>query len=320
MQGRDEEMKKILAVLSVCAVISALIGAVPDAVESSVPASATLRASVRSYNETVSGSGSVTYIGQRDITSALPLVIERYNVSEGDMVSVGDTIAQVDKQGTASLIESLGQVSQLAVAAANLSTAISLIPDTVTADCSGRVISIAGSGAAIESGYSIATVAGSDSLVIEAAVSELDIAKVSVGQKAVFSCAAYPDDVFTGVVSGIASAARSQYSGAVLETVVDIQITPDSADERLKSGLSADVEIQLSEPRKICVVPYSAVGQDDGGEFVYVYENGSAERRSVFTGAEFSDGTEIIKGITEQDIVFDSPEDIEGRNFIRVEE
>ena len=313
-------MKKILAVLSVCTVLAALAGAVPEAVESAVPAAATVKASTRSYNETVSGSGSLTYIGQRDITSALPLVIKRFCVAEGDSVSVGDTVALVDKEGTASLIESLGQVSQLAVAAANLSTAVSLIPEKVSADCSGRVISTAADGAAVESGYSIATVAGTDYLVVSAAVSENDIARVAEGQQVLFRCAAYPDDIFTGTVSRIASAARNQYNGAVLETVVDILVTPDEPDERLRSGLSADIEVQLSDPRKICVLPYSAIGQDEAGEFVYVYENGEAVRRNIFTGAEFSDGTEVIKGVTAQDVIFSSPEEIEGRSYIRIED
>lgn len=313
-------MKKILAVLSVCTVLAALAGAVPEAVESAVPAAATVKASTRSYNETVSGSGSLTYIGQRDITSALPLVIKRFCVAEGDSVSVGDTVALVDKEGTASLIESLGQVSQLAVAAANLSTAVSLIPEKVSADCSGRVISTAADGAAVESGYSIATVAGTDYLVVSAAVSENDIARVAEGQQVLFRCAAYPDDIFTGTVSRIASAARNQYNGAVLETVVDILVTPDEPDERLRSGLSADIEVQLSDPRKICVLPYSAIGQDEAGEYVYVYENGEAVRRNIFTGAEFSDGAEVIKGVTAQDVVFSSPEEIAGRSFIRIEE
>ena len=172
----------------------------------------------------------------------------------------------------------------------------------------------------MESGYSIATVAGTDYLVVSAAVSENDIARVAEGQQVLFRCAAYPDDIFTGTVSRIASAARNQYNGAVLETVVDILVTPDEPDERLRSGLSADIEVQLSDPRKICVLPYSAIGQDEAGEYVYVYENGEAVRRNIFTGAEFSDGAEVIKGVTAQDVVFSSPEEIAGRSFIRIEE
>lgn len=313
-------MKKAAVVLGSCMVVALLAGAVPDAVESAVPTLKTVYASVRDYTECVTGKGALTYLSQGDVTSALPLVIERFVVEEGDVVSVGDTLAVVDREATASMIESLGQVSQLAVAAANLSTAVALIPDTVTADREGRVLSVAGNGAAVESGYSIACIAGSDELAVSAAISELDIAKVKVGQRVNFTCSAYPETVFTGSVSKIASAARNQYSGAVLETVVDILIKPDERDERLRSGLTTEVYVLLGEPRKICVLPYEVIEQDERGEYIYVYEDGEAVRRNVFTGAEFVDGTEIISGVEPAEPVFASPSEVAGRSFIRMEE
>ena len=311
-------MKKAVAILGVGAVLAVIAGAVPHAVESATPVSETLRASVRNYNESVVGTGELTYLGQHEITSSLPLVIEKLLVRAGDTVSVGDTIATIDRESSAALIESLGQISALAISATNLSTAVALLPERITSDCSGRVISVSNSGQAVQSGYSIATVAQTEELAVMAAVSELDIAKVAVGQDVQFCLAAYPDDVFFGKVSDIAQAARSQYNGAVLETVVDVTITPDESDERMKSGLSAEVEIQLSAPRSICVLPYSAIAQDDTGEYVYVYENGRAVRRDVFTGAEFADGTEIKKGVSASDIVFQNPQEIADRNYIRI--
>lgn len=316
-------MKKAIIILGIAVILAMIAGAIPQAVESSTPVIETLRAETRSYTETVNGNGELSYSGQRDITSALPLVIEKFDVAEGDIVAVGDPIATVDRESSAALIESLGQVKALAVSAANLSTAVSLLPERIISDCAGRVISTGGSGRAIQSGYSIATVAQTEDLTVTAAVSELNIAKVFEGQKVNFTLAAYPDDVFTGTVSKISEAARNQYNGAVLETVVDVTITPDSPyseDERLKSGLSADVEIQLSNPRKICVVPYSAIAQDEMGEYVYVYEDGKAVRHDIFTGVEFADGTEVRKGVTETDIIFENPDEINEKTRIKIAE
>lgn len=313
-------MKKAVAVLGIGTVLAVAVGAVPRAVESATPVSETLRASVRSYNESVTGAGELTYLGQHEITSSLPLVIEKLLVRDGDIVEVGDTVAIIDRESSAALIESLGQVSALAISATNLSTAVALLPEKITSDCSGRVISAANSGQAVQSGYSIVTVAQTEELAVTAAISELDIAKVAVGQNVRFNLAAYPDEAFSGKVSAISQAARSQYNGAVLETVVDVTVTPDDPDERLKSGLSAEVEIQLSEPRSICVLPYSAIAQDDTGEYVYVYENGRAVRRDVFTGAEFADGTEVRTGVSANDIVFQDPQEIADRSYIRVAE
>ncbi len=313
-------MNKAVMVLGICVITAILISGIPRAVESATPISETLRADVRSYNESVMGSGELSYLGQHEITSSLPLVLEKLLVAEGDMVSVGDTVAKVDRKSSAALIESLGRVKSLAIPASELSTAIALLPETVTADCSGRVISTAQAGRAVQSGGSIVTVSQSNTLAVTAAISELDIAKVEPGQRVKFTPAAYPEEEFYGTVAAIASSARSQYNGAVLETVVDVTITPDRHDERLKSGLTADVEIMLSEPRAVLVLPYSAVGQDDDGEYVYVYENSRAVRRSVSTGAEFTDGTEITAGITAEDVIFGDPEEIANRSHIKIAE
>ena len=313
-------MKKYIALAIACAALAAGVSYLPTAVEASVPAAVSISPTEVYYSESVNTSGTLCYIGQGDVTSALPLVLSEFEVEEGDHVEVGDVIARVDRKASETFISSLGKVSQLAAATASLSTAMSLIPEEITADRSGTVISTAGAGAAVESGTSIATIAGTDSLVLTSAVSELNIARIQPGQPVEFTLSAYPDDVFTGTVSKIAGSARSQYSGAVLETVVDVLISPDTTDPRLCSGLTADVRFQLSDPRKICVLPYNAIGQDEEGEYVYLLEDGAAVKHKIFTGAEFSDGTEVIKGATINDKVFLDPEDISLSKYVRIEQ
>ena len=313
-------MKKYIALAIACAALAAGVSYLPAAVEASVPAAVSISPTEVYYSESVNTSGTLCYIGQGDVTSALPLVLSEFEVEEGDHVEVGDVIARVDRKASETFISSLGKVSQLAAATASLSTAMSLIPEEITADRSGTVFSTAGAGAAVESGTSIATIAGTDSLVLTSAVSELNIARIHPGQPVEFTLSAYPDDVFTGTVSKIAGSARSQYSGAVLETVVDVLISPDSTDPRHRSGLTADVRFQLSDPRKICVLPYNAIGQDEEGEYVYLLEDGAAVKHKIFTGAEFSDGTEVIKGATINDKVFLDPEDISLSKYVRIEQ
>lgn len=313
-------MKKYIALAIACAALAAGVSYLPAAVEASVPAAVSISPTEVYYSESVNTSGTLCYIGQGDVTSALPLVLSEFEVEEGDHVEVGDVIARVDRKASETFISSLGKVSQLAAATASLSTAMSLIPEEITADRSGTLISTAGAGAAVESGTSIATIAGTDSLVLTSAVSELNIARIQPGQPVEFTLSAYPDDVFTGTVSKIAGSARSQYSGAVLETVVDVLISPDTTDPRLRSGLTADVRFQLSDPRKICVLPYNAIGQDEEGEYVYLLEDGAAVKHKIFTGAEFSDGTEVIKGATINDKVFLDPEDISLSRYVRIEQ
>ncbi len=312
-------MKKAAMVLLGFAVLSAGICTIPDAAINSLPVSSVISAKTVSYAKTLQSNGVLSYIGQTEITSSLPLVIQKYHVTEGDRVTAGDIIATIDKKATRSLIESLGQLSSIAIPAANLSTAVSLIPDEITADTTGTVLAIAGIGSAVQAGSSICSVATSDALILTAPVSEMYISDVQLGQTVSFALSAYPDESFTGTVSSIATAARSRYSGSVLETVIDVTISPDTFDQRMKSGLTAEVCFTLTEPKNICVLSYEAIGQDSGGEYVYVYENGKAIKRKIFTGAEFTDGAEIIKGVSEEELVFIAPENISENSYIRME-
>ncbi|MBQ9948963.1 MAG: HlyD family efflux transporter periplasmic adaptor subunit [Oscillospiraceae bacterium] len=313
-------MKKIITVVCICAVLTAAVSAAPEAAVSAAPAAEVISPHNVMYSETITSPGTLSFVGQSEMTSALPLVIERFTVSEGDHVTAGDTIAIVDREGSASFLESLGQLPQLAVAAANLSTAAALIPEAITADRSGRILSVAGTGAGVEAGSSIASVASTDDLIITAPVSEQYISQIYEGMSVRFTLTALPEELFYGTVSVISSAAHSRYSGSVLETVVDVTVTPNNYDERFKTGLSADVTFTVTEPREICVLSYEAIGQDEGGEYVYIYENGKACRRKIFTGVEFSDGTEIIKGVTAEDSVFVSPEKLSDSPYIRMEQ
>lgn len=290
---------------------------IPKAVESSAPAAETLTADTREYAERVNGGGAFCFLGQREITSSMPVVIEKFSVSPGDEINVGDEIAAVDRKSTAALVESLGQVSMLAVPASNLETAIALIPEKITSDCAGKIISTAPEGLAIQSGSSIASVTKSEDFAAVVAVSELDISKVKIGQKAEIKAAAYEDEVFPATVTSIAETARNQYNGAVLETVVDVVVTPDESDERLKPGLSADAEIFLEAPRQISVVPYCAIGQDDGGEYVCVYEDGKAVRKYITTGAEFEDGAEVVY-LPSGAVIFKNPEEVIDKKYIKI--
>lgn len=313
-------MKKAAAVLIGFAALSAGICAIPDAAVNAMPVLSVISPKIVSYSKTLQSSGTLAYLGQSDVTSALPLVIREYCIAEGDIIEAGDVVALVDRQGSLSLLESLGQYASVAVSTSDLSAASGLIPLEITSDRSGRVLSTAGSGAAVQAGSSICTVAGTDTLVITTPVSELYISEIETGQKVTFTLSAYPNEAFLGTVSAIAGSARSQYSGSVLETVVDVAITPDSFDQRMKAGLTADVTFTLTPPQNICVLSYDAIGQDDGGEYVYVYSDGKAVKRRISTGAEFTDGAQIIVGITEQEQIISSPDKISENSYIRMEQ
>ena len=56
------------------------------------------------------------------------------------------------------------------------------------------------------------------------------------------------------------------------------------------------------------------------GFYYSLYENNTAVRRRIFTGAEFSDGTEIVKGASAGERIILDPENISLSRFVRIEE
>lgn len=142
-------------------------------------------------------------------------------------------------------------------------------------------------------------------------VNEGDISSVAVGQQAALTGAAFPDGSFFGKVSAIGDSAHviTQSTVSLPETVVDVTIEVEQGDTSiLRTGYSVTAQIKTGEERTVSVLPYSVIGQDDEGEYVYVLEKGLARRRGIVTGIELSDGTEIVSGISREDNVLAEPE------------
>lgn len=143
------------------------------------------------------------------------------------------------------------------------------------------------------------------------AVNEADISEVEIGQRAELSGAAFPDGEYGGLVTAISDTAYTMQSAGIPEIVVDVTVTLDSGDiTKLRSGYSATALLKTGEERKVIMLPYSAIGQDSEGEFVYVLQDGAAVRRGIVTGIELSEKTEIVSGLTDRDLVLSNPESL----------
>ena len=145
------------------------------------------------------------------------------------------------------------------------------------------------------------------------AVNEGDIPLVETGQSAQLSGAALPDGEFSGSVSTVSDTAYTSAISAVSipETVVDVTISIEGGDPSLlRSGYSVTAQLKTGSDRTVNMLPYSVIAQDEQGEYVYVLEKGVAVRRQIETGIELSDRTEIVEGVTSEDVVLTNPESL----------
>ncbi len=134
-----------------------------------------------------------------------------------------------------------------------------------------------------------------DGLQITANISETDVAKIAIGDPVEISLDALPRNVvFDGTVTKIDPAET------VIQGVIYYQATVvfDGEDERIKSGMTADLEILVNEsPDALSVTP-GAIQYEEDTPFVYVLENDEKVRRDITVGLEGNDAVEILTGVS----------------------
>jgi len=146
----------------------------------------------------------------------------------------------------------------------------------------------------------LVSIISDDSLLIEANIPEVDIGRVVVGNPVKITVDAFPGEDFQGTVSYIDPA----------ETVVDgvvnfkSKIKIENTDLRLKSGLTANLEIQTAEKKNVLVVPQLAVLETNQGAFVQKLQGTTLVEIKVTLGVRDRSGNvEIVSGLNEGDKV-----------------
>lgn len=135
---------------------------------------------------------------------------------------------------------------------------------------------------------------------MEANVPEADIAKISVGNHTRVSLDAYGNDiVFQARVMQIDPA----------ETIVDgvatyrVEFQFVQEDSRIKSGMTANIDIETAKKEGILLLPQRAVFRKNGDMVVRIRDASGVRDAVIKTGIRGSDGmVEILEGLRERDI------------------
>jgi len=184
----------------------------------------------------------------------------------------------------------------------------------ITAPLSGVIASVATQeGETVAAGLNaptFVTIIDLARLQVEAYVDEVDIGKIKVGQRVVFTVDAFPADDFKGVVAAIYPKATIQDN--VVKYVVAVEIEPPY-EGRLRPEMTTSVSIQL-QSRQVLAIPSSAVRREGGKHFVQVLVNGRPELREVRLGWKDGAWTEVTQGLSDgQQILLDRPEPENGK-------
>jgi RND family efflux transporter MFP subunit len=143
------------------------------------------------------------------------------------------------------------------------------------------------------------TVGDPRDLVIETFVPESDITKIKEGQNAsVTFDALTSQDIFFAKVIEI------DPDSTVIQDVVDyrIKLKLDNLDERIKSGMSANIDIHTAEAENVLMIPIRAVTTEGDQQFVQILnpDGKSVNKAQIQTGLQGDEGmVEVKSGLKE---------------------
>jgi len=203
------------------------------------------------------------------VTTTLEGRLTRLNFDLNDRVKAGDVVALVESP------ELLGK------------------PLELKAPIDGVIIErMATAGELADKSKTIYTISDPTHLWAIAEVKERDIAAVKLGQAAAFTTLAFPDEKFHGKVILIGNEVEAG------SRTVEVRITVDNVDGRLKAGMFADVEIVTTILDNVLLISDSALETDGENQIVFAALGGNKfEKRVVKLGLEQSGRVQILDGV-----------------------
>ncbi len=141
-------------------------------------------------------------------------------------------------------------------------------------------------------------------LFVRVNISEVDINRVAIGQSVDLSFDAVTATTYKGEVTEVASVGVDNGSGVDFEVTLKI-LEPD---ELVRPGMTAAVNIIVSEIKNILVIPNRAIRLKEGQRIVYVLEGEQLKETKVEVGSSSDTQSEISGGdLKEGDVVVLNP-------------
>jgi HlyD family secretion protein len=149
-------------------------------------------------------------------------------------------------------------------------------------------------------------------LLVDVQVSEVDINSVSVGQSAMLTFDAILGREYHGKVVQVGQAGDTVQG--VVSFTVTIELT--DADESVKPGMTAAVNIVVEEVQDVVLIPNRAVRLVDGSRVVYVLVDDKPVQVKVRLGSSSDTMSMIVEGdIKEGDLIILNPPSFNGGMF-----
>ncbi|QDP00538.1 efflux RND transporter periplasmic adaptor subunit [Thalassotalea sp. PS06] len=255
------------------------------------------------------------------ITAQYSDIVESIHFDDGDKVEKGDILVQLANTEEVAKVKELEsdlaeaesqlrrfndllarnvgsisqrdeQLSKTQSIRAQLKSAQAVLDNlTIRAPFSGqlgfRQVSV---GALVSNGEAITSLDDLDMIKVDFSVPERFLPTVSVGQTIKARNVAYPDELFRGTVTSIASRIDA------LTRTVKIRAQLPNYEGKLRPGMLMGITIKR-KVEEIMQLPESAVIPFEDSHFVFVADQGVAKRKPVVIGRRKPGIVEIISGL-----------------------
>jgi multidrug efflux pump subunit AcrA (membrane-fusion protein) len=231
------------------------------------------------------------------------------NVASNNVIAAQSALAQAEaelslKQAGTRKETVDGQRAQLAGAQGTLSSLYAeLAKRSLLAPVAGTVTLVdVRLGETVQPGRAAVAMNATGAFAIEVNISEVDVGKVQVGDKAAITLDAFPGEApLTGHVATV------NPSEKVVDGIIFYKTTVvfDGEDARLKSGMTANLDIETGRATGVVRVPLRAVKERDGKRFVEVLvaPDAQPQEREVVLGLEETEYAEAKSGLAEGEAV-----------------
>jgi macrolide-specific efflux system membrane fusion protein len=225
------------------------------------------------------------------VTPPIPGRIDAINVANGVAVKQGEVLAWISSTDRAALMDA-------ARAAGGKEIAFwedVYKPAPLIAPLDGHIISTAVvPGQVVVTAETVFTM--SDHLIVQANVDETDLNHVWLGQSTDITFDSFPEAHLTGKVHEIA------YDSTTVNNVTTytVNIFLDSTPDYVRSGLSANVFLLISNRKKVLRIPTDAISPE-GDVLVVPGPDQPPVAQPVTVGASDGTWTEVVSGLDEGD-------------------
>jgi HlyD family secretion protein len=153
-------------------------------------------------------------------------------------------------------------------------------------------------GDAVQPGRVLMELALKAPVMLSVVPDEKNLARLAVGQAAVASADAFPQERFPATVSYVSPVVDPA------QGTVEVRLTVDSVPEYLRPDMTISVNIEVARRGEALVVPLDAVHEAlSGSPWVLVIRGREAARQAVRLGAQGTESAEVLDGLVEGDRV-----------------